>query len=187
MLHLIRLQVPLGSTNGAKKSQMSKYSARKMKSPEPGNPVKGSPVSPLVNCIADFSNLIKMIFNFVFLLFSKKHIFHLFFPLLWFLISLISCIEPAGRKVKGRPAQASRGGEGEDWWLFRQRSRRCSSPRTRCLLTCEISPNRKNKVPNSVPACFLPPSGGTGPFRLFVNKQELIKGTPDRCTHFQQN
>lgn len=69
-----------------------------MKSPEPGDPVKGSPVSPPVNCVADFSNLIKMIFNFFFLLFSKKHIFHLFFFPLWFLISLISCTEPAGGK-----------------------------------------------------------------------------------------
>lgn len=68
------------------------------------------------------------------------------------------------------------GGKPEDWWLLRQQSLRCSSPRTRCSLTREISPNRKNKVPDSVPACFLLPSGDTGPFRLFVNKQERIKG-----------
>jgi len=58
---------------------MSKYSAREMKSPELGDLVKGSPVSLPVNSAADFSNLIKMIFNFFFLLFLKKHIFHLFF------------------------------------------------------------------------------------------------------------
>lgn len=26
-----------------------------------------------------------------------------------------------------------------------------------------------------------------GPFGLFVNKQECIKGTPDHCTHFWKN
>lgn len=81
---------------------MSKYSAGKRKSPELGDPVKGSPVSLPVNSATDFSNLIKMIFNF-FLLFLKKHIFSsfffffLFFPL-QFLISLISCIDQPERK-----------------------------------------------------------------------------------------
>lgn len=47
-----------------------------------------------------------------------------------------------------------------------------------------VSLGRKDGAQSSVLACFLPPSGGMGPFGPSVNKQECIKGTPECCTRF---